>query len=153
MPITKYKYNAGRMFFDTALLFILTIFICASMSNQQPSQQSWLVLGLVLLLPAGRFIYLTITYFIPCLQNKIALQLDDEKLQLFITGKLLFQIPRDRAYWKDITGVDYTDPPRGSAIISFKMKDGSAFGFRTAYIAGNSADIYNTIMQYYNSQA
>ena len=78
--------------------------------------------------------------------------MDEEKLQFFIKGKLLFQIPREVAYWKDIAEIEFTAPLKGSAIISFNMKDGSVFGFRTNYIAGNDRAIYNTIMEYFNNR-
>jgi hypothetical protein len=148
MEIMKYKYSTGQMLGDVIWLFYLTLFFYMSI-NPNSDYKSWLIFGLVLLILLGRFIYLTVMYFIPCLKDKTALELDRDKLQLFITGKLLFQIPRDVAYWKDIKEIEYTSAFRGSPVISFKMNDGSVFGFRTAYIAGNNKDIYNTIMEYF----
>jgi len=103
----------------------------------------------VLLIIGIRLIYLGIMYYIPCLKGKTALELDKDKLQLYIKGKLLFQIPRDVAYWGDIEDIDYNYASRIGSIISFKMKDGSVFGFLTTRISGNDKHIYNTIMQYF----
>jgi len=139
------------MFFDLILLSFVTLALYMTLINHDSNYKSWLIFGFLLLIIFVRFIYLAIMYFIPCFKDKTALELDREKLQLFIKGKLLFQVPRDVAYWKDMEDIEFTSPPRGSAIISFKMKDGSVFGFRTRYIAGNDRDIYNTIMEYFKN--
>jgi hypothetical protein len=152
MDIKKYKYSAGQMFFDISLLLFATLVCYMAPITHNAGYKFWPIFGFLLLIILARFIYLTITYFIPCLKNKTALELDNDKLQFFIKGKLLFQIPRDVAYWKDMEDIEFTSPLRGSAFISFKMKDGSAFGFRTLYIAGNDSDIYNTIMQYFKNR-
>jgi len=152
MGITKYKYSAAQMLADLFWLFSLTVVFYIILITPKADYKSWLVLSGILLVLLGRLIYLAVMYFIPCLKDKTALELDKDKLQLFITGKLLFQIPRDVAYWKDIKDIEYTSLPRGSPIISFKMNDGSVFGFRTNYIAGKNKDIYNTIMEYFKNQ-
>jgi len=152
MEIKKYKYSVGRVFFDLILLTFVTLVLYMTLINHKSDFKSWLIFGFLSLIILGRFIYLAIMYFIPCFKDKTALELDKDKLQLFIKGKLLFQISRDVAYWKDVDDIEFTSPPRGSAIISFKMKDGSNFGFRTTYIAGNDKDIYKTIMEYFKNQ-
>jgi hypothetical protein len=77
-------------------------------------------------------------YYIPCLRGKTALELDNEKLQSFITGKLLFQIPLGTVCWKDIDNIEYDTTPGWMSllyykvsIISFTMKDGSVGGIST----------------------
>lgn len=152
MGVTKYKYSAGEMLADVIWLSFLTLVFYINLITRNSNYKSWLIFGFILLILFGRFMYLTVMYFIPCLKNKTALELDKDKLQLFIKGKLLFQIYRDVAYWKDVKNIEYTAPLRGSPIISFTMDDGSTFGFRTTYIAGKGKDIYNTIMEYFNNQ-
>jgi hypothetical protein len=152
MEIKKFKYSAGQMLWDIILLFTISLILNITIIDHNANYKSWLLLAFALLLILSRFIYLAIMYFIPCMAGKTALELDIDKLQLFIKGKLLFQVARDIAYWKDIKDIDFTAVPRGSAIIGFTMKDGSAFGFRTKYIDGNDKEIYDTIMHYFKNE-
>lgn len=91
-------------------------------------------------------------YLIPYLKDETVLELDNDKLQLFLKGKLLLQVPRDVAYWKDIAEINFTSPDKGAPVISFIMKDKNTFGFRTRYIAADASDIYGTIMWYFRNQ-
>ncbi len=150
MGIRQYKYSDWRMLCDAGILVFMTLMFYIALITRQSDYRSWLFFCAIMLIIVGRASYVTVMYLIPCLKGKIALELDPDKLQLFIAGKLLFQIPRDVAYWKDISDIEYTAPYRGSPIISFTMNNGSVFGFRTKYIAGNDKDIYNTIMEYFN---
>jgi len=135
------------------ILSFATVALYLAIIDDHSTYRSWLIFGFLFLLILARLVYLSVMYFIPCLRDKTVLELDREKLQFFIKGKLLFQIPRDIAYWDDIENIDYTSVLRmGGAIISFRMKDGSVFGINTKYIAGNDKDIYNTIIEYFNVQ-
>lgn len=149
METKKYKYSAAQMLMSLAWLSFLEVIMYITLITRDANSQSWWAFGLASFVITARLSYLCTMYYIPCLRDKTALELDKDRLQLFIKGKLLFQISRDVAYWADIEDIDYTSPSRSGAIISFKMKDGSAFGFYTTYISGNDKDIYNTIMEYF----
>jgi hypothetical protein len=152
MEIKKFKYSFGQMVFSGLLFPFMSVFIYLMAINEDSDYRASLVLGFVLLIIWGRFAYLAIMYFIPCLQGKTALALDSDKLQFFIKGKLLLQDVRAVAYWKDINEITYISPYKGSPVISFTMRDRKDFAFRTKYIAGNDKEIYNTTMEYFNKQ-
>lgn len=152
MEIKQYKYSFGQMFFSGLLFLFATLLFYAVVINQHSDYRAWLILSFILLIIWGRFVYLASMYFIPCIQGKTALELDTDKLQFFIKGKLLLQDVRDIAYWKEIDNIAYISPQRGSPVINFTMKDGKDFAFRTKYIAGNDKEIYDTIMEYFNKQ-
>jgi hypothetical protein len=151
MEIKKYKYSFGRMVFSVLLFPCMALLFYLIVINEDSDYRAWLILGFILLIIWGRFIYLAIMYHIPCLQGKTALALDTDKLQLFIKGKLLLQHVRDITYWKDIDEIAYISPRKGAPVISFTMKEGNDFAFRTKYIAGNDKEIYDTIMAYFNN--
>jgi len=119
----------------------------------------WLAFGVTSLIIIGRLIYLSSMYYIPCLLDKSALELDGEKFQCFITGKLLFQIPPGTVYWKDIDDIEYISPPRiggsiggrNGAILDIRMKDGSAAGISTKNISCDDKEIYDTMMNYFKN--
>jgi hypothetical protein len=125
--------------------------------TRNADSRSWLAFGFVSLIIVGMLIYLCIMYYVPCLLNKIALELHDEKLQSFTTEKLLFQIPPGIIYWKEIDDIEYTNTPgmgvcfgyHKVSIISFKMKDGNVAGISTKNISGNDNEIYQTVAAYF----
>ncbi|HWZ04397.1 MAG TPA: hypothetical protein VNX40_12355, partial [Mucilaginibacter sp.] len=89
-------------------------------------------------------------YYIPCLTNKTALELDDEKLQFNIKGFLKLQKMRDIIYWKDINDLDYFSNRHTGAIIVLKMNDGSdTSGMSLKWVSGNDKEIYQTITAYF----
>lgn len=146
------------MFLDFIGFSFVTFLLYITLIPRNADYKSWLIFGSILAIILGRFIYLAIRYFIPCFNDKTALELDKDKLQLFIKGKLLFQISRNVAYWKEIEDIQFNSPPLWSttsifkAVISFKMNDGSVFCFGTKYIAGKDREINNTIMEHFKNQ-
>jgi hypothetical protein len=152
-----YKYSAAQMLMGVTGLSFLEIIMYVEIITRNAGSRSWLAFGFVSLIIVGRLIYLCIMYYIPCLLNKTALELDAEKLQSFITGKLLFQIPPGIIFWKDIDDIEYVTSrglgisfgARSVSIISFKMKDGSAAGISTKNISGNDKEIYETVTAYF----
>ena len=99
------------MLTGVAGLSFLEIIMYIGIIGRNVDSRSWLAFGLVSLIIVGRLIYLSIMYYIPCLLDKTAVELDDDKLQSFIRGKLLFQIPPGSIYWKDIADIEYATSP------------------------------------------
>jgi hypothetical protein len=156
LEIKTYKYSAARMLMGFAWLFFLEIYAYITFITRNADSQSWLVFYLFSAIILSRLIYLCVMYYIPCLREKTALELDDEKLQSFITGKLLFQIPPGTIYWKDIDDIEYDTTPGWMSfsmykvsIISFTMKDGSVAGISTKSISGKDKEIYESVMEYF----
>lgn len=152
------------MLWGTGMFSLLLIVSYCEIITNHSDYRDWLIFGAISLIIASRFAYLCVMYYIPCFNDKTALELDEEKLQCFITGKLLYQIAPNTIYWKDIADIDYTYAYRRGAIISFTMKNGDSdnpiytkynprgdYGICTEYISGNSKEIYNSIVEYFNN--
>jgi len=121
-----------------------------SIINYTAGSNSCMAFEIISFIIALRLFYLCVMYYMPCLQNKTALELDSEKLQCFIEGKLLFKRSQRIIYWKDIEKIDFNSIPRGNALmIIFKIKDSKSAGVYTKYIAGNDRAIYDTITAYF----
>ncbi|MDB5115366.1 MAG: hypothetical protein JWQ79_858 [Mucilaginibacter sp.] len=151
------------MLWGVGLFSLLLIFSYSEIITNNSDYRDWLFFGAISILIGSRFIYLSIMYYIPCFNDKPALILDKEKLQCFITGKLLFQVAPDIIYWKDLADIDYNYAYRKGGLITFKMKNGNDdnhiyikynpggdSGMYTQYISGNSKTIYRTITEYFD---
>jgi hypothetical protein len=88
------------------------------------------------------FIYFFKKFFSPFLKGETALELDDKKLQYFISNKIV--------YWKDVEYMDYDSLKNGGISIRFSIKESSKdITISTRYVKGNDKDIYDTISEYF----
>jgi hypothetical protein len=89
----------------------------------------------------GFFIYFLIWCFVPMINGAIALELDEEKLQSYITGKTI--------YWKDVVEISIKIKGR-NPFITFEMVDGSNnLDIPTSWIEGNTESIYDEMQEYF----
>ncbi|NNU34702.1 hypothetical protein HK413_12685 [Mucilaginibacter sp. S1162] len=150
MDTKIFKYSVGQMVWGIVVFPLLYVIMYCETITSNSDFNDWLILGGITLIMGSRFIYLCVMYYIPCFQDKPALSLDEEKLQCFITGKLLLQVTPDILYWKDIEEINYTYIYRKGALISFKMKTPESgiykkysvtddSGFYTTYISGDKS--------------
>ena len=149
MEVKKYKYSSRQLLVETARLVFFAIILYFSTATDNSVYKSWLLFGVILLLIIGRFIYLLISYYLPCLQNKTALEINAEKIQFFIKAKIPLQTSRELIYWKDVRELDFVSTRLPGAIITFKMNDGSDdSSLPLKYIAGDNRDIFDTMVGY-----
>jgi len=97
---------------------------------------------LVMILPLiAVLIWVCKKYFIPALSEKIALELNKDTLQYFISNKTI--------YWNDVESIDKNTGGRNGWIIIFSMLDRSRnIKIPTMFIAGNDENIFNTVCEY-----
>jgi len=101
------------------------------------------MIGLVFLAFSILPFYFFKKYFLPFLRAKIAMELDNEKLEYFIKNKIV--------YWKDVDYINSNYGGQGGGVeITFAIKQSSRnITISTRYIAGNDEDIYNRISEYF----
>jgi len=99
---------------------------------------------LLLLLVIALFLfYFCYKYLIPVLQGKIAMELDQEKLQFLMTKMVI--------YWKDVADIR-TDNYSNTKVVYFTMLDGRKdIGISLAWIKGDNVAVYNSIVEYFNN--
>lgn len=94
MGITTFTYSkfiawTGAAFFSGVIIFCLYLGL-----STPPGHNKWLYLIGLILVVCILLGYFCKKYFFTMLQGKIALELDDEKLQFYITNRII--------YWKDV---------------------------------------------------
>ncbi|MGZ3871519.1 MAG: hypothetical protein ACXVJD_01305 [Mucilaginibacter sp.] len=100
-----------------------------------------LYLSLPLLLVLGALIAFVKWCFVPMLQGRITLELDDEKAQCYLSGLTI--------YWKDVIEIS-ADYGRYYSCITFQMVDGSNdLTISTKWIEGSTASICNKMQEYF----
>lgn len=140
MGITTFRYSkivgwTGALFFGGTMIFIIVMGISVHDNTY------WRYFGPFELFPATILYFFCKKCFIPAVKNKIALELDADKLQFHVTDRVI--------YWKDVNEISQTYSMY-SSFISFEMVDGSDdIGIGTKWIAGSNDMIYDTIQEYF----
>ncbi len=143
MESTKYHYSILQNCFSMILALGLNGFFLYMIMRFPPIPASLFMVALFLG-TAAMTIYLCRKFFWPLLTGKIALELDEDKLQFFITDR--------KIYWKDIKDVSYDILNHGGWAIIFSFENGSDnVNISTKYIKGSDQDIYDTIKQYFEN--
>ena len=141
MDETEYKYSIVQNIFSVILALGMNIFTLF-MTIRFPALPASLILSALFLCTAVMTFYLCKKFFFPLLRGETALELDKEKLQFYITNRII--------YWKDVKSIDYNTLNHGGWAIVFIMKDRSEnIDISTKYIAGNDKDIYNSIVKHF----
>lgn len=96
---------------------------------------------LLVLLTIGLLIYFLIWCFMPMINNAAALELDEEKLQCYVTGETI--------YWSDVVEISIKYKTR-DPFITFEMVDGSDnLDVPIKWIEGDTTSIYNKVQAYF----
>ncbi len=141
MTPIKYPYSIFQNCFSIILVSAMNIFILY-MIIRFPALPGSLALSALFLCTATMAVYLCRKFFFPSLRGEIALELDKDKLQFFITDRTI--------YWKDVKSINYDVLNHGGWAIIFAFKNGSEnVDISTKYIAGNNQAIYDTITEYF----
>lgn len=133
---SKFVAWSGTVLFTGLLVFILYIGI--SFFN---TMKEWLYLCVPLILILASLIAFIKWCFIPMLQGRITLELDEEKLQHYLSGTTI--------YWKDVVEIS-DDYGRYYSAITFAMVDGTDdLSISTKWIDGSTASICNKMQEYF----
>jgi hypothetical protein len=144
MESTTYSYSkfvgwTGMLLFGGMLLFILYVISFMGV----PFNDIGVVLSftaLILMLSGILFAFLK-WCFLPMINGAITLELDEEKVQCYITRRTI--------YWKDVIELS-EDYGRNYSGIIFKMVDGSDdLSIPTRWIEGGTTSIYNKMNEYF----
>ena len=139
---TKIFPYSSSTWFAAILSLGINIFPLYGLVTLGSDYRVLLCFGLILLCTAGMLGYFCKKFLFPFLRRDTALELDEDKLQFYITNRTI--------YWKDIKKIDHFSLNHGGWSIDFTMKDGSdQIRISTKYIAGDNEDIYNTIVEYF----
>lgn len=141
MEPKKYQYNSGQTWFITLLCAAITIFFFYTVFNDKTGGHIWLLFAALGFIMAGLTAYLCKTYFIPLVKEDIALEMDEIKLEYFITNKII--------YWKDVQDITYKDIYSGGRAIYFAMKDGSKIRISTRYVECDDVVTYDIIRTFF----
>jgi hypothetical protein len=144
MEPTTYVYSKfygwiGILLRSAALIVLLYLLLFMIM----PSYDIRIVLCFVLLilLTIALLIYFLIWRFVPMINGAIALELDEEKLQCYITGKTI--------YWRDVVEISVTSKNK-EMFVTLEMVDGSDnMEVPVDSIAGSNTSIYNKMQEYF----
>jgi hypothetical protein len=144
MEPTTYGYSkfvgwTGMLLFGSALIVLSYMVLYILM----PIYDIRVVLCFVMLilLTIALLVYFLIWCFIPMLNGAIALELDEEKLECYITRKTI--------YWKDVVEISIKYKVREPFII-FEMIDGSEdLDVPTKWIEGSTTSICNMMQEYF----
>ena len=133
---SKFVSWSGMLLFATMLVFIL---YCGFTLFHGLTQWLWLCLPLIMVLA---FIYAFARWnFIPMLQGCITLELDEEKVQSYLTGVVI--------YWKDVVEIS-EDYGQYYSAIKFQMideRDNQAIS--TRWIEGSTKSICDAMQDYF----
>ena len=125
----------GAIFFGSLAIGVIYLGVTAN------DAKIWIVVGLLELLACTLVYYSCQICLLPAIRREIALELDDEKLQFYITDRTI--------YWKDVAEI-FEDFGDQSPSIRFELVDGSDdIRIGTKYIRGSNKKIYNTIQEYF----
>ncbi|AYL96260.1 hypothetical protein [Mucilaginibacter celer] len=138
MKIVTFKYSKSLWVFGIVVPSFMTVFCVLRLKKDNWPEILPIITALVFVIIS--FCKRCFTYD---LRDKIALQLDDEKLTSFIDGKVI--------YWHDVTGISY-QRIRWGIRICFKVNRHDIFEetvcIATTHIEGNDFVIYNAINQF-----
>lgn len=132
---SKFVGWSGMIMFSGMLGFVLYLGLTAD------DPKAWLYLLLPLMLILGILIAFLRWCFIPLVNQAIALELDEEKLQCYITGRTI--------YWKDVVEISESYGRNWSGV-TFEMVDGSDdLNVPTRWIEGSTKSICNKMQVYF----
>ena len=141
MEVTKYNYSIKFGWFGTIFLSVIILFCFYAIITDPPGDNIWQLMIPAIIVIGGMLIYWGKICFIPALKGKIALELDKDKLQYFVSNKTV--------YWSDVESIDKDTMPRNGWIIIFSMLDRSKdIKIPTRFIVGKDEDIYNKVCEY-----
>lgn len=89
---------------------------------------------------ASMLYYVVRWVFIPAINDYVALEMDEEKVHCYITGRTI--------YWRDVVEIS-EDFSQYSAFIKFDMIDDSTLTIPTKWITGRNKDICNKMQEYF----
>jgi hypothetical protein len=134
---SKFVAWSGTMLFS-GLLFTSLYEIIAF---HPPKMTDLLLLCVPVILLSGVLFIFVRWCFIPMLQGRITLVLDDEKLQHYLSGTTI--------YWKDVVEIS-EDYGRYHSGISFQMVDGrDDLTISTKWIEGSTTSICDKMQEYF----
>jgi len=144
METKKYGYSKYQNMFAILLTSGMLAFAIYMLISMGSYYQVWLIIIPFILIILAMFAYVCKKFFFPSLRGDVALEIDKDKIQFFITKRII--------YWRDVKDLYQSYFSNNGPYIMFKMKDGSKdIGISTKYIMGNNKDIYNTVIDYFNS--
>jgi len=122
------------LMFSGMLVFIITLGISGGESKAWFYLAAPIIFVLIALVAFARLV------FIPMMQGKITLELDDEKANCYLSDRTI--------YWKDVSEINdsYT---RYSSSIVFTMMDGGEISVSAKWIAGNTRSIRKKMEEYF----
>ena len=138
MRVVTFKYSKSLWVFGIIVPSFMTVFCVVRLKKD-----NWPELLPIITALAFVIISFCRRCFTHDLRDKIALQLDDEKLTSYIDGKVV--------YWQDVTDIGYRKV-RGGIHINIKVNRHDIFEeticISTTHIEGNNLVIYNAVTDF-----
>jgi hypothetical protein len=142
MKTTKYLYSSVQNWFGAVGLIGMIIFPISMIIEFASDYGIWLFMIPFFIIMTAMAIYFCRKFFFPLLRGEIALELDEEKLQFFITKRTI--------YWTDIKSIDHDSLNHGGWSINFTITHtGENITISTKYVAGDDEAIYDSIVGYF----
>ncbi|WP_419699594.1 hypothetical protein [Mucilaginibacter sp. NFX135] len=140
MGITTFKYSKIFAWFGM-IFFIFIISALVSMGILANEFKPWVIVVFGLLFFTVVFILVLLKHIISAFKNEVALEFDEEKVTIYMTGITI--------YWKDVIEISWGEYRR-SKYLSFEMVDRSKnITIEVRRVAGHNKIIYNTAQKYF----
>lgn len=138
MRVVTFKYSKSLWVFGIIVPSFMTVFCVVRLKKDNWPELLPIITALAFVIVS--FCRRCFTYD---LRDKIALQLDDEKLTSYIDGKVV--------YWQDVTDIGYRKV-RGGIHINIKVNRHDIFEeticISTTHIEGNDLVIYSAVIDF-----
>jgi hypothetical protein len=143
MEEMRYPYSSKQITFGViGITGMIAAFIYLLIINIS-DKNAWIVSMIFILMMLVMAIFYFKKFVSPLLKGTTALELDKEKLQLFVFST-------KTVYWKDVQYIDYEPLKYGGYSIRFAIKDSSENRkISTKFVAGDDADIYKKVSEYF----
>jgi hypothetical protein len=143
---TKYKYSINFSF-GTIVLMLLLMLLLLSNVIKASSTAAWVIYGICSLLFISLISLLVVKRLIPALKGEIALELNEQGIVDYIRNVTID--------WKDIQEITLRRGRSASTmrvVIKWESDYGKEIWIPLRWIKGKDADIYNTVLAYFEEQ-